>query len=71
MSGVGFGDWIRKLFSSNKAEEEAALHEEYGTSRDVDRETQRGRLGSFADAEASEAADEELDELRAPRDPAP
>ena len=68
---MGFGDWIRKLFSSNEAEEEAAEREEYGAPDRVDRETQRGRLGSFAGAEASEAADDELDELKAPRDPAP
>ncbi len=68
---MGFGDWIRKLFSSNDAEEEAAQREEYGTPDRVDRETQRGRLGSFAGAEASEAADDELDELKAPRDQAP
>jgi hypothetical protein len=68
---MGFGDWIRKLFSSNEAEEEAAQREEYATPDRVDRETQRGRLGSFAGAEASEAADDELDELKAPRDQAP
>jgi hypothetical protein len=68
---MGFGDWIRKLFSSNEGEEEAAQKEEYGTPDRIDRETQRGRLGSFAGAEASEAADDELDELKAPPDPAP
>jgi hypothetical protein len=68
---VGLGDWIRKLFSSNEGEEEAAQQEEYGTPDRIDRETQRGRLGSFAGAEASEAADDELDELKAPPDPAP
>jgi hypothetical protein len=68
---MGFGDWIRRIFSANDAEEEAAEREEYGLPDRVDRETQRGRLGSFAGAEAAEAADQELDDLKAPRDPAP
>jgi hypothetical protein len=68
---MGVGDWIRRIFSSDKGEEEAAEREEYGLTEHEDRETQRGRLGSFAGAEASEAADDELDEFKAPRDPAP
>jgi hypothetical protein len=71
MLSVGVGNWIRSLFSSNRGEEEAAEREEYGLPNRPDRESERGRLGSFAGAEASEAADDELDELKAPRDPAP
>ena len=71
MCGVGFGDWIRRVFSSSEGEEEAAEHEEYGVPDRVDRETEIGRLGSFAGAEATEAAEDELDEFKAPRDPAP
>jgi hypothetical protein len=68
---MGVGDWIRRIFSSNEGEEEAVEREEYGLPEREDRETQRGRLGSFAGAEASEAAAGELDEFKAPRDPAP
>lgn len=76
---MGVGDWIRRIFSSDEGEDQAAEREEYGPAEreeynlteDEDRETQRGRLGSFAGSEASEAADDELDEFKAPRDPAP
>jgi hypothetical protein len=71
MPSVGLGDWIRRLFSSNEAEEEAVEREEYGLPDRRDRETERGRLGSFAGSEAADAADDELDEFKAPRDPAP
>ncbi len=68
---MGVGDWLRRIFSSDEGEDEAAEREEYGLTEREDRETQRGRLGSFAGSEASAAADDELDELKAPRDPAP
>lgn len=68
---MGVGDWIRRVFSSNQPEEEAVEREEYGLTEVEDRETQRGRLGSFAGSEAAQAAGDELDELKAPRDPAP
>ena len=72
MSDVGFGDWIRRVFSSNAGEEQAAEREEYGLSADrVDRETEIARLGSFAGAEETQAAQDELDQFKAPRDPAP
>ena len=70
MLDMGIGDWIRRFFSSNDGEEEAAEHEEYGPDR-PHLEDQRGRLASFAGSEEAEAADEELDEFKAPRDPAP
>ena len=67
---MGVWNFIRKLFSSGGAEEEAATHEEYGT---LDRAHERDRTGlsSFADAESAEAAEDELDEFKAPRDSAP
>jgi hypothetical protein len=68
---MGFGQWLRGLFSSNQGEEDAAEHEEYGLPDGIDRESERGRLGSFAGSEATAAADDELDEFKAPRDPAP
>lgn len=67
---MGVWDFFRRLFSSGGAEEEAAKHEEYGV---IDPEGKPDRTGrsSFADAEAAEAAEDELDEFKAPRDPAP
>lgn len=71
MVEMGIGDWIRRLFSSNEGEEEAAEHEEYGVPDRPDLGSERGRLGSFAGSEEAAAADDELDEFKAPRDPAP
>jgi hypothetical protein len=70
MRTVGVRKFIRRLFSSDSAEEEAAVHDEYGA---LDREHKRdpAGFGSFADAEAGEAAADELDEFKTPRDPAP
>jgi hypothetical protein len=71
MSIVGLGNWIRRLFSSGRADDEAAEREEYGLPDRGELELERDRLGSFAGAEAAQAADEELDEFKAPPDPAP
>jgi hypothetical protein len=71
MLPVGIGDWIRRLFSSSPAEDQAAEREEYGLPARDEIEHERTRLGSFAGAEAAEAAEEELGEFKAPRDPAP
>lgn len=71
MLGVGLGNWIRGLFSSGRGDDEAAEREEYGVPDRGEHESERARFGTFADAEASEAAADELDELKPPRDPAP
>ncbi len=71
MPTVGVGNWLRGLFSSGGADDEAAEREEYGAPERGEHESERARLGSFADAEAAEAAAAELDEFKAPRDPAP
>ena len=71
MPGVGFGDWVRRLFSSSGAEEEMAEREEYGLPDRGDSELERDRRGPFAVSEGAEAAEAELDEFNAPRDPAP
>jgi hypothetical protein len=71
MSIVGVGNWIRGLFSSGRADDEAAEREEYGVADRGEHESERARLGTFADAEAADAVEGELDELKAPRDPAP
>ena len=68
---VSFGDWIRRLFSSSGTDDEAAQREEYGISDRGEAELQRDRLGPFAESEGAEAAQAGLDELKAPRDPAP
>jgi hypothetical protein len=63
-------DWLRRLFSSGDREEEAAEREEYGLPprNDVERP---GQYESFAGAEAVQVAEDELDEFKAPSDPAP
>jgi hypothetical protein len=71
MPSVGVGNWIRGLFSSGRADDEAAEREEYGVPDRGEHEGERAKLGTFADAEATEAAEKELDELKAPGDPAP
>ena len=71
MLGVGFGNWVRRLFSSSGTDDEAAKREEYGLPDRGELELERDRLGPFAESEAAEAAAAELDESKAPRDPAP
>jgi hypothetical protein len=63
-------DWLRRLFTSGDREAEAAEREEYGLPPhdDLDRP---GQYESFAGAEAVEVAKDELDEFKAPSDPAP
>lgn len=68
---MGFGDWIRRLFSSTNVDDEAAEREEYGLRDRGLTELDRGRLGSFAGSEEAQAAQEELGEFEPPRDPAP
>jgi hypothetical protein len=66
------GRWIRKLFRSSSREDEAAERDEYGIPAGDELEQARNEMGSFyAGAEATEAAEEELDELKPPADPAP
>jgi hypothetical protein len=67
---VGFGNWIRRLFSFSGADDEAVEREEYGLPDRGEAELERDRLGSFASAEATQAAEDELDEFKAPPDPA-
>jgi hypothetical protein len=71
MSLVGLGNWIRRLFSSTGADDEAAEREEYGIPDRGQVELERDRLRSFAGTEGAQAAEEELAELKPPRDPAP
>jgi hypothetical protein len=70
MLGMGVGDWIRRLFSSSHADEEAAQREDYGLPDRGEMELERDKGGSFADNEGAEAALAELDQFKAPRDPA-
>jgi hypothetical protein len=64
-------NWLRRLFSSTSPEEEAVEREEYGLPDRGDDERRRFGFGSLAGEEASEAAEDELDEFKAPPDPAP
>jgi hypothetical protein len=71
MLAVNLGNWIRGLFSSSRIEDEAAEREEYGFRDRGEAELERDRAGSFPVSEAAQAAEEELDELKPPSDPAP
>jgi hypothetical protein len=68
---VALGDWIRKIFSSDQREEEAVEREEYGTPDRTEEELQQEGFPSFAGVEGADAAEEELEEFKAPPDPAP
>jgi hypothetical protein len=71
MLSVGVGNWIRRLFSSSGSDDEVAQREEYGLADRGKSELERDRAGTFADSEATDAAEAMLDEFKAPRDPAP
>ena len=71
MLNVDIGNWIRGLFSSSGTDNEAAEREEYDVPDRGALELDRDKAGPFADSEAAEAADAELDQFKAPRDPAP
>jgi hypothetical protein len=68
---VGFGNWIRRLFSSAGLDDEAAEREDFGTPDRGDAELERDRFGSFAETEGTRAAEDELEEFEPPRDEAP
>jgi len=57
--------------SANRSEDEAAEREEYGIPDRGQMELERDRYGSFAEGEGTRAAEEELEEFKPPRDPAP
>jgi hypothetical protein len=71
MSLMDLGNWLRRLFSSTGAENEAAEREEYGTPDRGQVELDRDRFGSFAEGEGARAAEEELEEFKPPRDQNP
>jgi hypothetical protein len=71
MCPVGFGSWIRKVFSSAGPDEEAAKRDDYGIPDRGRVELERDRLGLFAETEGTQAAVAELEELEPPRDQAP
>ena len=68
---MGLKTWVRRLFLSAGMDDEAAEREDYGVPDRGRAELQRDRRGPFATFEGTEAAEEELEELKPPRDPAP
>jgi hypothetical protein len=56
---------------STGVEDEAAEREEYGIPDRGQMELERDRFGSFAEGEGTRAAEEELEDLKPPRDLAP
>ena len=68
---MGLREWFRRTFSSG-LDDEAAEREEYGLQDRGELEVDRDRYsGEFAGSEAAEAAKDELDSLKRPRDPNP
>jgi len=59
------------MFSSSGPDDEAAEREEIGVPDRGEAELEGDRFRSFAGFEATETAEEELDELKPPPDPAP
>ena len=68
---MGLGSWLRRLLSATGSKDEAAEREEYGTPDRGQMELERDRFGSFAEGEGTRAAEEELEDLKPPRDLAP
>ena len=68
---MGFARWIRGLFSSVGPDDEAAEREEYNLPDPGETDLERGQPAAFPNIEGTEAAEAELDEFKAPRDPAP
>jgi hypothetical protein len=81
LQAVSLGDWFRRLFSSpaESAEEDAALHEEYGATEEdapdvpPGQPTIGGGLGPGVPGlpAAGEAAEAEIESEEAPPDQAP
>jgi hypothetical protein len=64
--------WLRQLFGADSREDEEAERQEYGDVADRgEADLERTSLSSFAGTEAGRVAEDELDELRPPPDPAP
>jgi hypothetical protein len=63
---------LRQFFDTSSREVEVAEREEYGDDPDRGEEAlERASLSSFAGTDAGRVAEDELDELRPPPDPAP
>jgi hypothetical protein len=69
---MGLLSWLRRTFSSVDPDEEAAEREEFGVPDRGEAEIRRDRYsGDFSSAEGAQAARDELDALKPPRDPNP
>jgi hypothetical protein len=67
---VGFGQWIRGIFSNIGPDDEAAEREEYNLPDPGEADLERN-IGAYPSIEGTEAAEAELDDFKAPPDPAP
>lgn len=63
--------WIKRVFRADRADEEAAEHEEFGFPDRGEQELRWGRLSGRYTAGAVEAAEDELDAFKPPPDPNP
>jgi hypothetical protein len=64
-------DRLRQLFSPGSGEEAAAEREEYGTSSAGDEQLRAAGGPGHAGLETEQLAEDDLDELKRPPDPAP
>jgi hypothetical protein len=78
LRAMSLGDWFKRLFSSETAEDHADLHEEYGEPDPGEEALEQpghsravGGLPSIAGQEGTEAAEADLAEFEPPPDPAP
>ena len=67
---MSLGSWLRRVFSSATPDDEAAEREDYGARDRGEAELERDRFsGNFASTAGAQEAADELDELKAPREP--
>lgn len=68
---MAFMDRLRRLLSPSTGEEEAAEREEYGLPDTSEEELRTAGGPEYAGMETERLAEDDLDELKAPPDPAP
>lgn len=68
---MSFMDKLRSLFATNTGEDAAAEREEYGLPDTSEAELRTAGGPGYAGMETERLAEDDLDELRPPPDPAP
>jgi len=65
---MGFGDWLRGIFSTPELDDEAAVREEYDLPGRADDEFDRDRRSSFSESSET-TAEAEIQDHGPPSDP--